>query len=195
MPIIYLFSSVLNSQNFMRKIIYYVACSIDGYIEGVNGDISGFIPDGNGVEKYLQDLQEFDTVIMGRKTYEFGYQFGLQPGQPAYPHMEHYIFSSSLHFDNPSEKVHVTALDLDVIHRLKQQNGSDIYLCGGGKFAAWLLQNELIDILKIKLNPLILGEGVRIFGDTTSSHKLELLNSETYEKGLQIMTYKIHYHQ
>ena len=59
----------------MRKIIYYVAMSLDGFISGVNGDISGFVRDGNGVAKYLADLAEFDTVIMGKNTYEFGYRF------------------------------------------------------------------------------------------------------------------------
>ncbi|MEZ4850282.1 MAG: hypothetical protein R3B93_17040 [Bacteroidia bacterium] len=90
-----------------RKIIYYVAASIDGFISGPGDDISGFVADGNGVEKYLADLQEFDTVIMGRKTYEFGYKYGLKPGQPAYPHMEHYIFSRTLKLENAHEKIHI----------------------------------------------------------------------------------------
>jgi dihydrofolate reductase len=62
-----------------RKIVYYVASSLDGYISGINDDISGFVATGNGVERYLADLAEFDTVIMGKNTYEFGYKFGLQP--------------------------------------------------------------------------------------------------------------------
>ena len=53
----------------MRKIVYYVAMSLDGFISGVNGDISGFVGDGNGVAKYLADLVDFDTVIMGKNTY------------------------------------------------------------------------------------------------------------------------------
>lgn len=71
----------------MNKIIYYVATSLDGFIAGMNDDISDFVFDGDGVKKYQSDLQEFDTVIMGRKTYEFGYNYGLEPGQPAYPNM------------------------------------------------------------------------------------------------------------
>ncbi len=80
----------------MNKIVYYVASSIDGFISGKDGDISGFTAKGNGVQQYLDDLKEFETVIMGRNTYEFGYQFGLKPGAPAYPHMNHFIFSKSL---------------------------------------------------------------------------------------------------
>lgn len=177
----------------MRAIIYYVATTIDGYISGPDEDISGFVQSGNGLDKYLADLQGFDTVIMGRKTYEFGYQYGLNPGQPAYPHMDHYIFSTSLQFENPHEKVQVCPLDLDIIKKLKAEEGTPIYLCGGGVFAAWLLENELIDRLKIKLNPLILGGGVRLFGESTKQYRLELLEHEQFEQGLQMISYSVKY--
>ena len=75
----------------MRKIVYYVATSLDGFIANLDQGIEGFVG-GSGVEKYLSDLQGFDTVIMGRKTYEFGYRFGLQPGQPAYQKYEALYF-------------------------------------------------------------------------------------------------------
>lgn len=177
----------------MRKIIYYVATSVDGYIAGPNEDISGFLPEGNGVEKYLNDLKGFDTVIMGRKTYEFGYKYGLKPGQPAYAHMQHYIFSNSLSFENASEKVQICPPDLDIIRDLKKQKGTPIYLCGGGVFAGWLLENQLIDVLKIKLNPFVQGDGVRLFGDSRKMYRLSLLEREVYDHGLQMITYDIQY--
>ena len=85
----------------MRHIVYYVATSLDGYISGPKGDISGFngTAESDGIIKYFADLKNFDTVIMGRNTYEFGYKFGLKPGERAYPHMEHLIFSNSLQFN------------------------------------------------------------------------------------------------
>ena len=177
----------------MRNIIYYVATSIDGFIEGSHGDISGFVMESNGVKQYLEDLKKFDTVIMGRKTYEFGYQFGLKPGQPAYPHMQHYIFSNTLHFENPHQQVKVHKPDLELIKQLKSESGTDIYLCGGGIFAGWLLEHELIDYLKIKLNPLILGSGVRLFGNTKKSVTLESIELTEYDHGLNILTYRINY--
>lgn len=175
----------------MRKVIYYVASSLDGFISGVNGDISSFIGDGNGVAKYLADLANYDTVIMGRNTYEFGYRFGLKPGKAAYPNMTHYIFSNSLTFDNPDPKVLVRPIKIEEIDKIRKQNGTDIYLCGGGQFAGWLLDNNQIDILKIKLNPIIIGKGVRIFGDATRDFKLALVETDRYDNGLQIMTYKL----
>lgn len=177
----------------MRKITYYVAVSLDGFISGPDGDISGFVQQGEGVNQYLQDLQAFDTVIMGRKTYEFGYAYGLQPGQPAYPHMQHYIFSDTLKFGEPHEQVKACPPGLDIIRELKEEEGTDIYLCGGGIFAGWLLDNELIDVLKVKLNPLVLGRGVRLFGDSTKKYLLSLMDSQPFNDGLQIITYSINY--
>ncbi|MEO1260901.1 MAG: dihydrofolate reductase family protein [Bacteroidota bacterium] len=177
----------------MRKIIYYVATSIDGYIMGADENMGSFVGTGNGVEKYLADLQHFDTVIMGRKTYEFGYKYGVVPGQPAYPHMQHYIFSNTLKLENPHENIIVKKPDLNFIKALKKENGTDIYLCGGGIFAGWLLDNGLIDVLKIKLNPLVLGSGVRLFGDSSAAFKLELIKIELFENGLQMMAYKLIY--
>lgn len=176
----------------MRRIIYYVAISLDGYISGPNEDISGFVGEGDGVAQYLSDLNDYDTVIMGRNTYEFGYKFGLKPGEPAYQHMKHFIFSNSLSFDKSHPNVQVLPIDIEEVKRLKNGDGkTDIYLCGDGKFAGWLFDNNLIDVLKVKLNPLILGDGVRLFGHSSRDLKLTLLDTKEYENGLQIMTYKV----
>jgi dihydrofolate reductase len=178
----------------MKKIVYYVASSLDGFISGENGDASGFTANGEGVQQYLKDLKEFKTVIMGRKTYEFGYKFGLKPGAPAYPHMNHYIFSQTLILDNPESNVNVIRkLDLPEIEKIKEQSKSDIYLCGGGLFAGWLLENEKIDILKLKINPLILGRGIKLFGDSKKNYRLSLITSNRYDDELVINSYAIKY--
>jgi dihydrofolate reductase len=173
----------------MKKIIYYVASSLDGYIAGENDDISKFILQGEGVEKYQSDLRNFGTVIMGRKTYEFGFQYGLEPGQPAYPNMEHYIFSNSLKIDNLSDLVKIEKLSVDKVNEIQQNAKTDIYLCGGGEFAGWLLENRLIDQLKLKLNPIVLGSGTKLFGSSTAIESWELTDKESFSDGLQILTY------
>ncbi|MEN0047439.1 MAG: dihydrofolate reductase family protein [Bacteroidota bacterium] len=175
----------------MRKIIYYVASSLDGYIAGENEDISLFAMTGAGVDQYRKDLLEFDTVIMGRKTYEFGYQYGLKAGQKAYPHMKHYIFSDTLVFEHADEGVYTEKLNLARIDALKAEAGSDIYLCGGGEFAAWLLDHGKIDVLKLKLNPILLGSGTALFGQSKTAGKLKLIDAMKYEDGLQILTYDV----
>ncbi len=174
----------------MPKIVYYVAISLDGFIAGAGDDISMFNPSGNGVEQYQKDLLAFSTVIMGRRTYEFGYQYGLQPGQPAYPHMDHHIFSETLRFpEDIHPKVKIETMSLDRVREIQANATTDVYLCGGGIFAGWLLENGLVDQLKIKLNPIILGEGIRLFGGSGTKSRWELTETTTFEEGLQIITY------
>ena len=175
----------------MRKIVYYVAASLDGFIAGPDEDISGFIQGGEGVEQYQADLQHYDAVLMGRKTYEFGYRYGLEPGQPAYGHMTHYIFSNSLRFDVAHEQVKVSPLDLDFIRDLKRRDGKAIYLCGGGELAGRLLEQGLIDEIKIKLNPLVLGRGVPLFANLKRQYNLEFVQSVSFPSGMQTLTYTV----
>ena len=177
----------------MRNIVYYVAMSIDGYISGIDGDIQEFIPEGNGIDRYLNDLKDFDTVIMGRNTYEFGYRFGLKPGQAAYPHMKHYIFSKDLRLEDKMDNVHIRGIDINEIEKLRKEEGTDIYLCGGGQFAGWLLEHEQIQYIKVKLNPVILGQGVRLFEGSKKFARTALLKTDLYENDLQIINYKILY--
>jgi dihydrofolate reductase len=177
----------------MRKIVYYVAISIDGFIAGENDDISGFTPSGNGVEQYLNNLKGFDTVIMGKRTYEFGYLFGMKPGQKPYPHMKHYIFSQTLVFEKVYDGIEICPLNIEKVKSLKEEAGTPIYMCGGGKLAEWLLENELIDEVKLKLNPHIIGSGIRLFGKSKKAVKLSLKDSKLYDNGLQIMSYEVNY--
>ena len=175
----------------MNKVIYYVATSLDGFISGVDGDISKFPIQGEAVEKYQADLLNYKTVIMGRKTYEFGYDYGLEPGQPAYPHMEHYIFSETLQIKDLAKSVHIEKVTVERIKEIVASSPTDVYLCGGGEFAGWLLDNKLIDQLKLKLNPILLGEGVRLFGNSKTSLVGTLVERASFDGGLQFLTYDL----
>ncbi len=175
----------------MPKIVYYVAISLDGYISGPNEDISLFVGEGSGLTQYLNDLKNFETVIMGRNTYEFGYEYGLKSGHPAYPHMQHHIFSDTLEFENTHPQVHIEKRDLERVKQIRDQSPTDVYLCGGGAFAGWLLDHQLIDILRVKISPIILGDGISLFGNSKTSATFNLVDTSLYDKGLQICTYEI----
>lgn len=177
----------------MRKIVYYAAMTLDGYISVPNENIEGYVHEGSGLDQYLNDLKKFDTVIMGRKTYEFGFKFGIEPGMPAYEHMDHYIFSSTANYENKHEKIHVVKPEIEKVKELKATSGSDIFLCGGGLFAGWLLENEMIDLLKIKLSPVIFGDGLKLFGNSKKEVKLELSDLARHDKGLVLLSYNIKY--
>jgi len=175
----------------MKKLVYYVAMSLDGYIAGENEDVGNFIYHGEGVDQYLADLKSFGAVILGRKTYEFGYKFGLVPGEPspAYSPMKHYIVSGSLTFDRSHPDVRV--IRLSEVASLKSTAPGDIYLCGGGELAGHLLQHGLIDEVRVKLNPLLLGKGIKLFEGVTAPYKLRLLNQKNYPDGMLILSYQV----
>lgn len=177
----------------MRKIIYYVAVSLDGYISGRNGEIDSFIHQGEVVDKYLEDLKYFNVVLMGRKTYEAGYAYGLKPGQAPYSHMKHYIFSDTLTFKESAENVHVLECNEKVITDIKEDAPTDIYLCGGGTFAGWLAERKLIDEIKLKVNPIILGDGIKLLEKFSGNINLIETESISYSEGMRIVSYNCHY--
>ncbi|MCG8523837.1 MAG: dihydrofolate reductase family protein, partial [Pseudomonadales bacterium] len=88
-----------------------------------------------------------------------------------------------------SDMVTVEKLSVERVNEIRQNAKSDIYLCGGGQFAGWLLDNGLIDELKIKLNPIVLGGGTKIFGTSKSSVNWDLTEKQSFPDGLQILTF------
>ena len=175
----------------MKRIVYYVACSLDGYVSGPKGDSSMFVKKGSVANRYSEDLNGFDTVMMCRQTYEFGYGYGLRPGQPACEGKDHCIFSNTLNFDDPHPDVRVIAPTVDNVMCLKENGGDNNYLCGGGPFAGWLLENSLIDIVKVRLNPVIIGSGTTLFGGSPMNARMELVEAVPCDGGVQILEYRI----
>lgn len=178
-----------------RKVVYYVAVTVDHYIAHEDETVDGLMMEGNQITDYLKDLHDYDTVLMGKNTYEWGYQFGIQPGQPSptYAHMMQYVFSQSMeHYQH--EQLQVIRDDpADFVHRLKAQEGKPIYLCGGGRLAGHLLEHELVDELILKVNPVVFGKGIPVFGDIHKGFELSLLDTKIYNNGVIFLHYAICY--
>lgn len=177
----------------MRKLIYHVGTTLDNFICEEDGSISGFLAEGDHIPDYLNSLKNYDTVIMGKSTYEFGYHYGLKPGAAPYPTMKNYVFSRSIQIDSPiDERLTIVRSDaIAFIRNLKREKGGPIYLCGGGVFASSLFDNHLIDSLIIKLNPVLLGKGIRLFERSNRKVALSLRNSKIYQSGVVLLTYGI----
>ena len=175
----------------MRKVVYDVAVTADGFISHEDGSVDGFLMQGEHVADYAERLKGYGAVVMGRKTYEWGYPFGLVPGKRAYPHMAHYIFSKTLRFGEGAEVEVVGRDEIAVLERLKEGDGPDIYLCGGGAFAGFLLDHDLVDRLVLKVNPIVFGHGIRLFGDSTRKVELALLSSTSYANGVSLLRYDV----
>lgn len=177
----------------MRKLIYHVATSLDDFIAGEDDSIEAFPTEGDHIQDYVQSLLGYDTVIMGRRTYEFGYRYGLEPGESPYPHMKNYIFSTTLQLPPGDDHIEVISDHvIPTITALKAQIGSPIYLCGGGNFAGFLLEQEMIDELHVKLCPITIGSGIRLFGDyTRTPSDMQELSCKEYDNGVKLIKYAL----
>ncbi|WP_441288388.1 dihydrofolate reductase family protein [Sorangium sp. KYC3313] len=175
----------------MRKIVYDIAVTLDNFISHEDGSVDGFAMQGEHAADYVERLKGYDTVVMGRRTYEWGYPFGLVPGKRAYPHMAHYIFSKTLRFGEGAEVEVVDRDEIAALKRLKEGDGADIYLCGGGAFAGFLLDHDLIDQLVLKVNPIVFGHGIRLFGGSTRKVELALLGATSYANGVSLLRYDV----
>ncbi len=175
----------------MREIIYDVAISADGFICGENADISRFPHSGAVVDSYRARLATYGTAVMGRATYEFGYQFGLPPGASPYPHMTCYVFSATLNVPDPADVIIVRDDWPVALRALREADGPPIYLCGGGMFAGWMLGQGLIDRLCLKRAPIFYGSGIRLFGNHANPVDAELLSSHLYDDGVLLQEYAL----
>ena len=175
----------------MRKIIYHIATSIDGFIADKDGGVSGFLMEGKHADEFVASFVNYDAVIMGRGTYEFGFQFGLKTGQPAYQGLKHYIVSSSLKFESNDDVVLISSDMIEFFRELKEEEGKDIWLCGGGHLAGELLNSGLIDELVLKVNPFILGDGIHLFANCSHLVNCELYDAKSYANGVSLQKYRI----
>lgn len=175
----------------MKRLIYDVAVSLDGFICGKDQSIEGFLPDGDHVVDYVERLKRYGIVIMGKNTYEFGFRYGLKPGEKAYPHMEHYIFSKTLKLDSSASVNVVNESFLEKVKEIKLSAKSNIYLCGGGIFAGYLLNNSMIDQIILKINPIILGQGIRLFENLSVTPKLSEYERKIYSNGVHLRSFYV----
>lgn len=189
----------------MRKLVYYVATTLDGFIAGPDGgDPSGseyfpITPDVIGfmVERYPETLpgparaamgingpgQAFDTVLEGRASYQLGLDAGMTD---AYPHLRHLVFSTTLQSRDP--KVEMVRGDaLGRVRALKQEPGKDLWLVGGGTLAHSLLPE--IDRLVLKVSPFIIGSGVPLFNGPFQAAGFTPVAETQLESGVRVVSY------
>lgn len=175
----------------MRRLVYDVAVSTDGFIAGPGEALGGFLHEGDHVEAYRARLASYGTVVMGRQTYEIGYQFGMKPGDEPYPPMDHHVFSKTLELPAGCGIEVVRDDWLGTIDRLKAAPGADIYLCGGGAFAGLLMRHGRVDRLVLKVNPFLAGGGTPLFAGLESPRPLRRLGVTSHASGVVLLEYAV----
>ncbi len=171
-----------------RKVILYIAMSLDGYIARENDDIDWLSMVENPPEDYgyAAFVQNVDTVIMGRKTYDKVCSFGIE-----FPHKGRKCYVLSRTKTGADENVEYYSGNLEsLILDLKNTEGGNIFVDGGAETVNELLKLGMIDEFIVSIIPIFLGSGIRLFKDGRPEQKLKLRGSTEYAAGLVKLWYE-----
>ncbi|GGG06110.1 deaminase [Rhodococcoides trifolii] len=183
----------------MRKLVYYIGTSLDGYIAGPQNQFD-FFPLSDEMAAWINarypetvpthirehvglldaDNLAFDTVLMGRGTYEPARSVGISS---PYAHLRQFVVSTSL---GPIEDDAVTLVTdpEDTVRALKAEDGLDIWLAGGGVLAGALLPH--IDELIVKRYPVVAGSGVPMISGSFAPTLFEPTRTESFPGGTTV---------
>jgi len=171
----------------MRRIRYCLAASLDGYIAGPKGEADWIVMDPEIDFKAL--WSQFDTLLIGRKTFETMAQHG---GGGSSPGVKTLVFSRTL---KPSDYPKVTIVADNAkktLTTLKKEPGKDIWLFGGGSLFASLLAEKLVDTIEVAIVPVLLGGGIPLLPPPAKRAKLNLIRQKTYQKsGIVSLEYAV----
>lgn len=182
----------------MRKLKLQVQMSVDGFVARPDGalDWMTWALDAKLLQ-FINDLTDSsDTILLGRKmTDEFvGYWESVKSDSPEFSFAKKMIDTPKVVFSKTIKNItgkNVVVENGDLateVNKLKSKDGKDIIVYGGATFVSNLISENLIDELNIFVNPTAIGNGLKIFKDTT---KLQLLKSTAYECGITVNTYKL----
>ncbi len=182
----------MNNKN--RRIVLDLAVSLDGFIEGMNGEIDWCIMDED--MDFIKFLNSVDTILYGRKSYEIWRKY-VPEGEISdtdkemeemIHRMKKYIFSKTL-----------TTIDHDVtiindniaeeISKLKEESGKDIWLFGGANLITTFMNLGLIDEYRLSVHPVILGTGKPLFVDIKQRQELKLVDTRRFSSGVVQLCY------
>lgn len=186
----------------MRKLIYFVAATIDGFIAAPDGGIDFFPLEPDLLDFVVAEYPEtlpthvrtrigldapnrvFDTLVMGKGTYDPALALGITS---PYAHLKQYVFSRTAEAAPEPEVEIVTGDPVELVRRLKLQDGLDIWLCGGGDLAAQLLPE--VDELVVKLNPVLAGAGIPLLRSDFNPTPLTLRDTRPLPGGVVVLRY------
>lgn len=183
---------VKNSEK--RKIVLDLAVTLDGYIEGIHGEVDWCIMDSEmGFTDFLHSI---DTILYGRKSYDLWGEY--LPGSEAsnaekeiwelVHSKEKYVFSKTQK-PNGSKVTFINDNIVEEINKLKNQPGKDIWLYGGASLITNFVNLGLVDEYRLSIHPVILGSGKPLFIDIHKRQNLKLVNTKSFSSGVVQLCY------
>lgn len=187
----------------MRRIIAALQTSVDGFIEGPNGELDWAMAEDEETWSSINDtLNTVDTIILGRKMYPDYEQCWLgllanptgTRNENAYAKradkIPHIVLSKTL--KKVSWKITRIVPDVEEIRKMKQRPGKHMLVLGGATLVSSLMNLGLIDEIHLMINPLILGGGKALFKDVEERHSLKLIGAKPLKSGKVNLIYSTH---
>jgi len=169
-----------------KKVILYIACSLDGFIARKNHDLSWlFMDQSYGFEEFEKSIS---SAIMGRKTYDYSKQYS----DPPFIGKTNFVITSERALYPQSTDRLVFCSAEDVIRYVKEDTAEEgVFLVGGVKLIADFINEGLLNEIVVAFHPIILGEGIPLFEGIIREVKLEFVGSESYSTGLVKLKYNV----
>ncbi len=182
----------------MKKISAFSFISLDGYLNGPDGDISWHVHGTEENQFAVESLKSGNTLLFGRKTYEM--MAGYWPSPMAIqndPVLAEYmnsadkiVLSRTLKKANWENTKIIGEPVVEELKRIKNLRGKDITLLGSGSILTMLTHHGLIDEYQIMIDPIAIGSGTPIFNGVSRALKLKLIHTETFKSGVVLLSYK-----
>ena len=188
------------------KLTATMMVTLDGVYQGPGGpdeDRRGGFDRGGWTAAYADaDMGDFltamfdraDALLLGRKTWEIWEPYWPLHDDNPFGHaintLPKYVPSTTLS-DPTWQNTHVIGGDVEAaIRELKAKPGRELQLHGSGELLRWLLERDLLDELNLRIHPVVLGDGLRLFPERGQTHNLELVESRSTSTGVMLQTYR-----
>ena len=175
----------------MKKIILYIASSLNGYIAKPDGSVDWLeqIPNPDNNDYGYNALKEsIDRTIQGNSSYKQILEWGIKF---PYKNTTNYVITNNKNLTDDGNVKFISENHIEFIRNLKLQNGKDIWLIGGGQVNTFLLNANLIDEIHQFIMPIALDNGIRIFESLSDEKSFKIVSTETYSSGVIRVTYTL----
>jgi len=172
----------------MRKITFGGANSLDNYFARKDNSVDWLMWTDEVGEIMSAYWKTIDTILMGRKTYEVALQSSRKN---PYPGIKTYVFSRTLQKGKADAAEIISRDAAEFVRKLKNEEGKDICLMGGGDFAKTLFEAGLIDEIGFNIHPVLLGSGIPLFHEMKHQIDLELIDCKPLKNGCLMVSYRV----
>lgn len=179
-----------------RKLILDLAVTLDGFIEGKNGEVDWCIMDPE--MGFVDFLNQIDTILYGRKSYDLWGQFTPEFEQAdSEKEMWSLVHSKEKYVVSRSQKgtdrkaIYINENIFEEVTKLKHIPGKDIWLYGGASLITTFINLGLVDEFRLSVHPVILGEGKPLFIEIKQRLNLKIVNTRTFSSGVVQLIYQL----